>query len=643
VQLIAVQDVTPPTFSRPADITIYLDGECNYNATVSETGDATDASDNCGQELSAVFSDEVIQGPCVGSFEILRTWSLADDCGNVATAQVQLITVFDIIAPTFTAPADIEIYTDANCNYDASVEATGDVIDEWDNCITPDAVFDDEVLEGSCVGSYIIIRTWSLADDCGNAAADQTQIITVIDNTPPTFSKPADIGIYTDGNCNYDASIQATGDVTNEWDNCSQPEAAFSDEIIAGPCAGTFVITRTWTLVDDCGNAATTQTQIITVIDNTAPVALCQDITVYLDENGQAMITPDMIDNGSFDICSDAVSLQLDIVSFDCDDLTSAGIPVSLSVLDHCGNESSCVAVVTVIDDLAPMLTCPEIVDPYSMDPGECYATLSFEADVMDNCSTNTVYSVDDVPIEFPHQFSPGTTTVNVYTSDSGGNFATCAFEIVVVDTELPMISCPAGTFAAPMLFPTDEDVCTYTNIGTGMDPLSFQDNCPDVVVHYTLLGVTTGNGFNTLDGQAFNTGFTTVRWTVTDVAGNTATCSFMVAVIDDQSPTVVGCPGDIEADSDPDYCGATVTWTEPTALDNCDGPLTYQTRSHTPGSIFQVGTTQVSYTFSDSEGNQEECVFEIIVTDVESPVVVSCPVVRSIAGCEIDDIYGPA
>jgi hypothetical protein len=49
-----------------------------------------------------------------------------------------------------------------------------------------------------------------LVDNCGNAAADQIQVIDVQDNTAPTFTKPADVTIFTNAGCTYDASVTAT-------------------------------------------------------------------------------------------------------------------------------------------------------------------------------------------------------------------------------------------------------------------------------------------------------------------------------------------------------------------------------------------------------------------------------------------------
>src|SRR5204862_239801 len=103
------------------------------------------------------------------------------------------------------------------CSYDASTGVTGDVTNEADNCSTGiNATFSDAATAGTCQGSVVITRTWSLSDNCGNAAANQTQTITVLDNTPPTFTAPAAATVYFRSTCSYDASTGVTGDVTNE-------------------------------------------------------------------------------------------------------------------------------------------------------------------------------------------------------------------------------------------------------------------------------------------------------------------------------------------------------------------------------------------------------------------------------------------
>ena len=54
-------------------------------------------------------------------------------------------------------------------------------------------------------------------------------------------------------------------------------------------------------------------------------------------------------------------------------------------------------------------------------------------------------------------------------------------------------------------------------------------------------------------------------------------------------------------------------SWTEPTATDD-SGVAPTRSRSHTPGSTFPVGTTVVTYRFTDTSGNSDTCQFQLIV-----------------------------
>ena len=54
---------------------------------------------------------------------------------------------------------------------------------------------------------------------------------------------------------------------------------------------------------------------------------------------------------------------------------------------------------------------------------------------------------------------------------------------------------------------------------------------------------------------------------------------------------------------------------------DSVDGPIS-PTATHSSGDSFAVGTTTVTYTFTDSDTNSSTCIFDVIVADNEAPVV---------------------
>src|SRR5690554_2617874 len=124
--------------------------------------------------------------------------------------------------------------------------------------------------------------------------------------------------------------------------------------------------------------------------------------------------------------------------------------------------------------------------------------------------------------------------------------------------------------------------------------------------------------------GDIFPIGTTTVTYTAYDANLNTATCSFDVTVNDTEAPVIVDCPTDITVNNDLGSCDAVVTWTAPTFTDNCTG--TTLTSTHEPGDVFPVGTTTVTYTATDGEGNTATCSFEVTVNDTEAPVFVDFP-----------------
>ncbi|MEK7412926.1 MAG: HYR domain-containing protein, partial [Planctomycetota bacterium] len=102
--------------------------------------------------------------------------------------------------------------------------------------------------------------------------------------------------------------------------------------------------TVTLTVSDESGNQNTC-TATVTVEDNEAPEALCQDLTVTLDvETGDVSISPEDVDNGSNDACGVA-TLSLDDNTFTCADLGDN--TVTLTVTDVNENASTCTATIT--------------------------------------------------------------------------------------------------------------------------------------------------------------------------------------------------------------------------------------------------------------------------------------------------------
>ncbi|MBT6384011.1 MAG: hypothetical protein HN951_07285, partial [Flavobacteriales bacterium] len=105
--------------------------------------------------------------------------------------------------------------------------------------------------------------------------------------------------------------------------------------------------------VSDSNNCISTYTGTIVSLDITAPTAVGQNLTVYLDASGSASITAAQVDNGSSDNCS-VDSLYLDQTDFDCSDTVVN--EVTLTAVDASGNSSSVTADITVLDTISPTM-----------------------------------------------------------------------------------------------------------------------------------------------------------------------------------------------------------------------------------------------------------------------------------------------
>ena len=108
--------------------------------------------------------------------------------------------------------------------------------------------------------------------------------------------------------------------------------------------------------------------------------------------------------------------------------------------------------------------------------------------------------------------------------------------------------------------------------------------------------------------------------------AGLTSTSTTVVTVVDNINPMITPgtAQGDIAQNNDPGTCGAVVTYTTPTFDDNCGGNGQAATAMTGPasGSIFPVGTTTVTHSFTDAGGNTAMQSFDVVITDNEAPTV---------------------
>jgi hypothetical protein len=364
------------------------------------------------------------------------------------------------------------------------------------------------------------------------------------------------------------------------------------------------IVLRTFTVTDVSGKVFNC-VQTITLEDKTAPTIITKNITVQLTTGGVVNIKPADVDNGSSDACS-SISLGLDKTNFDCKNIGAN--TVLLTVTDVKGNEASATAIVTVVDNQAPVITSNGDKSVYN-NVNVCGATVTVSASATDNCSVGTVTGVRSDALALTAFYPVGTTTIKWNVTDVNGNPAAEVIQTVVVtDNQAPVIT-------------SNGDKSVYNNVNvcgaTITVSASATDNCS--------VGTVTGVRSDALALTAFYpVGTTTIKWNVTDVNGNPAAEVTQTVVVTDNQAPVITTNGDKSVYNDVNVCGATVT-VSASATDNCSVGAVTGVRSDGLAltAVYPVGTTTIKWNVTDVNGNAAaEVTQTVVVTDNQKPTV---------------------
>lgn len=98
---------------------------------------------------------------------------------------------------------------------------------------------------------------------------------------------------------------------------------------------------------------------------------------------------------------------------------------------------------------------------------------------------------------------------------------------------------------------------------------------------------------------------------------------SVTITEVDSIKPVFTSCPSNITVNAGSN-CTAVVSYSAPTATDNCKTPSVIRTAGLASGSAFSLGTTTVTYLANDSNGNTNTCSFTVTVNDATAPTVLT-------------------
>ncbi|WP_420315725.1 BspA family leucine-rich repeat surface protein [Ekhidna sp.] len=313
-----VDDTAPVVVTQ--DITVTLDATGTASITPMDIDNGS--TDNCSLTLS--LDQTNFDCTDVGNQTVTLTVS---DGTNTSTGTAT-VTVVDDTAPVVVTQ-DITVTLDATGT--ASITPMDIDNGSTDNCSLTLSL-DQTNFDCTDVGNQTITLT---ASD-GTNTSTGTATVTVEDDEVPVVVTQ-DITITLNGSGS--ASITPTDVDNGSTDNCS---LALSLDQTDFDCSD--IGNQTVTLSASDGTNTSIGTGTVTVVDDSAPVVLTQDITITLDDTGSTSITPTDIDSGTSDNCS--FDLTLDQTTFTTADLGEN--TVTLTATDPSGNVGNATALVTV-------------------------------------------------------------------------------------------------------------------------------------------------------------------------------------------------------------------------------------------------------------------------------------------------------
>ncbi|MBK7428558.1 MAG: DUF3494 domain-containing protein [Saprospiraceae bacterium] len=671
-QSMIIQDDIAPIITCPPTASV----TCGLDFPVPGVGVIT--TDNCIGLIELTFDQVAIIGV---ECEVMRTYTATDICGNTATCE-QIISVIDNVAPKIICAATLTV----GCVGDAPVADISSAI-VTDNCdpavmvtIAPDVLSNI-----TCENGFTITRLFTATDACGNIATCVQSIIVndeevpVISFCPPSITiacgtvlPPSDIElIVATDNCTAagDLNVFST-DVFNGGNGCGASPA---------------ITSRIYTVQDACGNEATC-VQTINMTDDEAPVITNCPLTVNL-----ACVTDLIAGDVQLIVATDNCTITESLViTFDDFDNGGSGcnsdpliIQRNYIVSDICGNTASCVQILNIVDDEAPVtINCPLEVTINCFDelsPGNTNLI-----SVTDNCAlvADPVIEVLDISNNGSGCASDPLIINRTFTvSDACGNSSVCNQLITVIDDVAPIIQdCPSDLqFSCIEDVPAGVELTVSDNCGNVVVSLAETNNggaacISDPLIISRTYTATDACGFDCIEEvpvanvnlliandncglgnvsfiESNNGGsgcFTdpliiTRFYTVSDVCGNTATCDQIITIIDDEAPAIsiqhptLGILSNGEIISI--QCESnTAGWNVEALLegmamvtDNCsqDASVEFTAASHISNECEADGyLLQMTYQWiaSDNCGNTASFNVVIQVVDTIAPVLVGVP-----------------
>ncbi len=304
----------------------------NGNITVG-IGDSTDEPteffeeimldcSHVGQELTIGFKDEISGKYCWGRLTVV------DNKAPTPYAQSVISASMNGAEPYVLDPALVDLGSFDNCGGDVSMIVSPNTFYAPGTYSVKLRVYDESGNSDFANSTLILEQGEGIPLECVGLST------ALSDPWGPTTLWAIDFVLNPDDFDSFTMSTNPNGPYTETIDfDCSQYNINEPIEV--------YILGLNEGVLSSC-------TVQLTLVDNVSPVAVAKQNIILNLINGEAILTPDLMDNGSYDLCG-SVTLSVSQTLF-----TTAHLgenQVFLTVTDESGNDNQTWSYVTVIDD----------------------------------------------------------------------------------------------------------------------------------------------------------------------------------------------------------------------------------------------------------------------------------------------------